>query len=317
MMLSLPARLALAAVIAATSAQAQQAPDVGSGQAPATADLEEIELNGVIHPSQVVEISGGVLAGVLEEIMVDRGAEVTEGQLLAVLDSRLDEANLNLAQARVNLVSALEASMAAREYFADAYDRAKQLYEEGVISVELRDRAEEEALLAESRWRVEQESHTLWRMELERSKVQLEMRNIMSPLSGVVTDRMVDPGEFVGQATLLTIAQLDPLYVEVVAPASMYGAIRSGTRATVMPGDPVGGSYEAEVTVVDKVLDAASNTFRVRLELPNPDNLLPAGLRARVRLALQPERLRIGGGGTEDGDDQPTSTGAEQPGGGA
>ena len=187
--------------------------------------------------------------------------------------------------------------MAAREYFAEAYDRAQQLYEEGVVSVELRDRAEEEALLAESRWRVEQESHTLWRMELERSKVQLEMRRIISPLSGVVIDRMVDPGEFVGQATLLTIAQLDPLYVEVVAPASMYGAIRSGTRATVLPGEPVGGSYEAEVTVVDKVLDAASNTFRVRLELPNPDNQLPAGLRARVRLQLQPtEALRIGGG---------------------
>lgn len=312
MMLSLPARLALAAILAATSAQAQ-APDVGD-QAPAAADLEEIELNGVIHPSQVVEISGGVLTGVLEEIMVDRGAEVTEGQLLAVLDSRLDEANLKLAEARVNLVAALEASMAAREYFADAYDRAQNLYEEGVVSIELRDRAEEEALLAESRWRVEQESHTLWRMELERSKVQLEMRNIISPLSGVVTDRMVDPGEFVGQATLLTIAQLDPLYVEVVAPASLYGAIQSGTRATVLPGDPVGGSYEAEVTVVDKVLDAASNTFRVRLELPNPDHQLPAGLRARVRLALQPGLLRIGGGGTEDGSEQPTGTSAQQPG---
>jgi multidrug efflux pump subunit AcrA (membrane-fusion protein) len=157
-----------------------------------------------------------------------------------------------------------------------------------VISSELRDRSEEEALLAESRWRVEQESHTLWRMELERSTVALAMRRITSPLTGVVIDRMVDPGEFVGQATLLSIAQLDPLYVEVVAPATLYGSIPLGGEATVMPGEPVGGSYQATVTVVDKVLDAASNTFRIRLELPNPGNQLPAGLRARVRLPVQP-----------------------------
>lgn len=272
------AHIALTLIVASASLQAQ---------APVDRDANQVELNGVIHPSQVVEVSGGVLTGVLEDILVDRGDPVEQGELLAVLDSRLDEANLRLAQARVDLVSALEASLAARDYFAEAYERAQSLYEEGVISVELRDRAEEEALLAESRWRVEQESHTLWRMELERSKVALEMRNITSPLTGVVVDRMVDPGEFVGQATLLSIAQLDPLYVEVVAPANLWGSIQIGTKATVLPGEPVGGSYEAEVSVVDKVLDAASNTFRVRLELPNPGNQLPAGLRARVLLPVQ------------------------------
>jgi RND family efflux transporter MFP subunit len=277
MNLSQAAHIGLVALIAATTPQA-----------PTPRDSDAVELNGVIYPSQVVEVSGGVLTGVLEEILVDRGDEVQEGQLLAVLDSRLDEANLRLAQARVDLVAALEASLAARNYFAQAHERAESLFEQGVISTELRDRAEEEAMLAESRWRVEQESHTLWRMELERSTIALEMRRIVSPLTGVVIDRLVDPGEFVGQATLLSIAQLDPLYVEVVAPASLYGSIRVGDSATVLPGEPAGGSYAAEVTVVDKVLDAASNTFRIRLELPNPGNRLPAGLRARVRLPVQP-----------------------------
>jgi RND family efflux transporter MFP subunit len=284
------AHFALSGLLALTWAQAPTAGD--STQAPTAADVTEVELNGVIHPSQVVEISGGVLTGVLEDILVDRGDEVDNGELLAILDSRLDEANLRLARARVDLVAALEASLAARDYYADAYERAQNLFEQGVVSTEIRDRAEEEALLAESRWRVEQESHTLWRMELERSEVALEMRQIVSPIDGVVIDRMVDPGEFVGQATLLSIAQLDPLYVEVVAPASLYGSIQVGATATVLPGEPVGGSYQAQVTVVDKVLDAASNTFRVRLELPNPDRQLPAGLRARVRLPVQPTMRR-------------------------
>ena len=274
-----PASLAFAGLLAFTSAQA-----------PSTPDEREVELDGVIHPSQVVEISGGVLTGMLSTINVDRGDTVEKGDLLAVLDSRMDTATYRLARARVDLVAALEASLSARDFYADAYDRATTLYEEQVISTEVLDRAEEEALLAESRWRVEQEAHTLWRMELERAEVALEMRQIISPLSGVVVDRRVDPGEFVGQATLVSIAQLDPLYVEIVAPASLYGSIRVGSRATVLLSEPIGGSYEAQVAVVDKVLDAASNTFGIRLELPNPGNLLPAGLRARVRLTVEPPR---------------------------
>jgi RND family efflux transporter MFP subunit len=257
-------------------------------QAPRSADDREIILDGVIEPSQVVEVSAGVLNGVLESVTVDRGDFVEEGQLLAILDSRLDEANLKIARARVELVAALEATLASRDYFAGIFDRAQTLFEEGVLSSELRDRAEEEALLAESRWRVEQESHTLWRYELERAVTAIEMRRIVSPVSGVVIARLVDPGEFVGQTTLLTIAKLDPLYVEIVAPVELFGSIRVGAAATVIVGEPINGSYRAQVKVVDQVFDAASNTFGVRLELPNPGRSLPAGLRARARLTLEP-----------------------------
>jgi multidrug efflux pump subunit AcrA (membrane-fusion protein) len=51
----------------------------------------------------------------------------------------------------------------------------------------------------------------------------------------------------------------------------------------VSPEEPVGGEYPATVTVVDRVVDAASGTFGVRLELPNPDRALSAGLKCRVR----------------------------------
>jgi len=277
--------LALVSVAASQSPPPRQAEQF-SAQSPTATDTREVILDGIIEPSQVVEISGGVLTGVLENIFVDRGDFVEKGQLLAILDSRLDQANLNLARARVDLVATLEANLTSRNYFATAFDRAEDLFEEGVISRDLRDRAEEEALLAESRWRVEQESHTLWRYELERAIAAIEMRQIISPVSGVVIQRLIDPGEFVGQATLLSIAKIDPLYVEVVAPVELYGAIVPGTPATVLIGEPIGGSYEAEVTIVDRVLDAASNTFGIRIELPNPGGAIPAGLRARVRLTL-------------------------------
>jgi membrane fusion protein (multidrug efflux system) len=53
-------------------------------------------------------------------------------------------------------------------------------------------------------------------------------------------------------------------------------------RAKVIPEAPVGGEYIAEVKIVDRVIDAASGTFGVRLELPNPNHRLQAGLKCKV-----------------------------------
>ena len=64
---------------------------------------------------------------------------------------------------------------------------------------------------------------------------------------------------------------------------SLLGKISVGMQAVVKPEEPVKGEFPAKVTVVDKVVDAASGTFGVRLELPNPDLKLPAGLKCAVR----------------------------------
>ena len=80
----------------------------------------------------------------------------------------------------------------------------------------------------------------------------------------------------------MKLAQLDPLRVEVFAPVTLLGKITVGMEAQVFPEKPVGGTYKATVTVADKVVDAASGTFGVRLELPNKDYVVPAGLKCRV-----------------------------------
>ncbi|MBW1999104.1 MAG: HlyD family efflux transporter periplasmic adaptor subunit, partial [Deltaproteobacteria bacterium] len=72
------------------------------------------------------------------------------------------------------------------------------------------------------------------------------------------------------------------LHVEVILPVEMLGSIKKGMIATVRPESPVSGAYKAKVLVVDKVVDAASGTFRVRLELPNPKFQIPPGLKCKV-----------------------------------
>jgi multidrug efflux pump subunit AcrA (membrane-fusion protein) len=64
----------------------------------------------------------------------------------------------------------------------------------------------------------------------------------------------------------------------LIVPASEFGHLRKGMRLAVRLGQPVNAVYDAEVVIVDPVIDAASGTFGVRALLPNPDLRLPAGL---------------------------------------
>jgi membrane fusion protein (multidrug efflux system) len=63
--------------------------------------------------------------------------------------------------------------------------------------------------------------------------------------------------------------------------ARLHSGVETAT-ADVTPENPVSKVYKAKVTIVDRVIDAASGTFGVRLELPNPKYRLPAGLKCKV-----------------------------------
>ena len=79
----------------------------------------------------------------------------------------------------------------------------------------------------------------------------------------------------------VTIAQIDPLRVEVILPSALFGSVRPGMRAAVEPefGEQV---HIASVRLGDRGIDAASGTFGVRLDLPNPDQAIPGGLHCQV-----------------------------------
>jgi len=122
------------------------------------------------------------------------------------------------------------------------------------------------------------------RVDYRQAQERLARRSIKSPVNGVIVSVTMSSGEYVHkQATVMTIAEIDPLNVEVYVPVDRYGTIAAGTEAEVMPEEPVGGVYTASVAVADKVFDAASRTFGVRLILPNPQFELPAGVRCEVR----------------------------------
>ncbi len=216
------------------------------------ADLPPFE--GLIEPKELVGFSTQV-AGILETVLVERGDKVRRGQVLVRLKSGVERAAVRVAEARV-------------EFGKRKAVRNEELYKKQLISIHEKDEIETEIQLAE--------------LELAEAQERLALRTIRSTIDGVVVERKGAPGEYVGEEPFLTIAQINPLNVELVVSSDFFGAIKEGTAVQVVLPEPVGGSYPAKVVIVDQVIDAGSGTFGVRVELPNPKLKLPAGLRCQV-----------------------------------
>ncbi|MGK0170784.1 MAG: RND family efflux transporter MFP subunit [Gammaproteobacteria bacterium] len=242
------------------------------------------EYDCLIEPFVVVNASTA-LEGVLETVKVGKGDVVERGQIVATLESTVEAASVEYAAERVSMDASLKARQARLDFSRKKQRRADKLKAKKYISPDEVDEFESAVIVAVQELEAEREAKQLARLELKRVQAQLLMRTIRSPITGVVVQRFLSPGEFAQAQPILRLAQLDPLHVEVVLPVSAFGTVEVGELATVAPGAPVGGEYKATVRVVDQVIDAASGTFGVRLELPNPELKLPAGLECRVRFS--------------------------------
>ena len=280
-----PARAAAAVLAAAWLAgvsAAEPSPD------PASAAREEVEaLDCIIEPYRVVEV-GSAAVGVLEDVRAERGTRVAKGQVLAVLESGVERAAVDLARLRASVETEVAVRRVTYAFQASNQRRADRLHATRAVAEQTREEAEHDARVSALRVRQAQEEKRLAELELVRAEQALARRTIRSPIDGVVMERHRSEGERIEEQPVVTLAQLHPLRVEVVLPVERFGSVRAGTRARVVPEHGPGGAYEARVSAVDPVLDAASGTFGVRLEMPNEDHALPGGLRCRLEFLPGP-----------------------------
>lgn len=213
-------------------------------------------LECLVEPYMVVNV-GSSVDGVLEQVTVERGDHVRRGQVVAKLQSGFEAASVKLSEARV-------------EFARRKVERNEALFEKQLISVQERDEMVTETRLLEE--------------ELKKNQETLKLRTIVSPLDGVVVERRMAPGESIrtDKSVVLRLAQINPLNVEVIAPAELFGSVRIGMAGSVSLEPFFPGTYRAKVVVVDKLIDAASGTLGVRLQLPNPNNKIPAGIKCSV-----------------------------------
>lgn len=246
----------------------------------------------LIEPNMVVDVSSAV-EGVVERFHVERSDLVDEGQLLIELESGVEIAAVNKARARSQMEGALNSQRSSLDFAERRLNRVKQLYKKGLVSSFEMDEAETQVQLARAELQKAEDEQKLAILELQRAEETLNLRRIRSPFKGVVVERFKSPGESVEDKPIVKLAQLDPLRVEVFMPASEFGNIKPGLYARVMPENSDSESYLTETKLVDRVIDAASGTFTVRLELPNPEQKIPSGLRCKVSFLSEAESAEI------------------------
>ncbi|TFV39499.1 efflux RND transporter periplasmic adaptor subunit [Bradyrhizobium frederickii] len=247
---------------------------------------EKREFNCVIEPQQTVKLASPAV-GMIARLDVDRGDIVRQGQIIGKIEDGVEAATLALARARATNDAPVKSAEARAQFLHQKHERLRELHTRSVSPLASLQEVEAEVRVAEQQLKEAKLHKELARLEVAHAEEVLNQRALRSPIDGVVVERLLVPGEYRNdQSPVFTLAQIDPLRVEVFVPTAYFGQIRTGSRANVRPELPIAGLYAASVTVVDRVLDAASGTFGVRLALPNPRLALPGGIRCKVEFVL-------------------------------
>jgi multidrug efflux system membrane fusion protein len=221
--------------------------------------VREVLLNGRTAPARRVELRAEVTGRVVD-LPVERGSFVGQGQTIARLDPRDRDAWLRQAKAAL--------AQAEAEYEAGRKLREKDFMAETELAAKL-------AALENARAGVE-------RAELDRRHTQ-----ITAPFAGILDKRPVEIGELVEVGDPVgTVLEQDPLLVVGdLAEVDLRG-VRAGMQgsAELVTGE----TAEGRIRYVASEADAATRTFRVELEVPNPGSRLPAGTSAVIRIPLDP-----------------------------
>jgi multidrug efflux pump subunit AcrA (membrane-fusion protein) len=187
-----------------------------------------------------------------------------------MLESGTERAAVELARSKATMEGPMRASESRLDFALKKEQRTAELFKQNFVAAGALDEARTQRELAESELREARENRKIAELELQRNEEVLKLRSIRSPFDGVVVERYLSPGEFATSNVkdpVLKIAEVNPLHVETVRP------------------EAPGGRYTATVTAVDSIIDAASGTFGVRLELPNPGLRIPAGAKCKISFA--------------------------------
>lgn len=240
------------------------------------------EFDCVIEPRQVIEIRSPV-EGLIEKLHVDRGEPVRKGQVIAELDASVERAAAAMSKQRAEMEGPVRSATSRVTYTERRLARAEELRRENFLSAEALDQARTEHGLAQAELRDALDNRRVAEYDFKRQMEIIRLKTIRSPIDGVVLERILNVGELaesgVGRKPIFRLAELGTLYVETVLPVEAYGKVKPGMVIEVTPHLANGGTRRATVKVVDPALDAASGTFGVRLELPNPQRRLPSGVR--------------------------------------
>jgi len=214
---------------------------------------------GTMAAVQGVTVSAD-LPGIVERIEFDSGKSVRLGEVLAVLDSRQEQAQLAAIEAQRDL---------ARLNF----DRMQGLLNERIVS-----RAEFETATAE---------HRQMEARVGEIRAAIDRKTIRAPFSGVLGIRHVNVGQYLaGGDPVVNLQSLNPIYVQFGVPQQETGQMRMGRTVRITTDGMPGVEFSGRITALDSVVDPATRNVQVQATLANPDGKLRPGMFVQTEVIL-------------------------------
>jgi RND family efflux transporter MFP subunit len=246
-----------------------------------------IELSGNLAPDTRVEIRSK-LPGTLDTVPVRLGDRVTEGQVLATLDRREIDAQVDAAVAAVAVVRAgVDAADAALENAGLEVERARGLYEKGAIP---KQRLES----AEMQWRASKAQKDLANANVAQADAALRRARevqrdatLRAPVAGVIVERNYDAGNLVGPGgdkPVVAVANLRAMKLEAGVSELEAGRLKPGVLARVTVQARPGEVFDGRVTALAPEVDQRNRHFRVEIRVANADLAMLSGMYATARI---------------------------------
>ncbi len=235
------------------------------------------EIEGFTEPYRDLDVAAADV-GIVSHIHIKEGDHVTKSQILGQLDQSLLEATLQIADRNRSAKGRINSAEADTRLRKERVDKLKILLDRKHASQEEVDRSFVESEVSVAQLLAVQEEIQIRGLEYDRIQIQIEQRNVRSPIDGVVTKVHRDVGEFVSgsEPVIATVVQLDPLIATYSVPSVFSKEIKPDAPVNMLIGD---GRTSAQGTVeyIAPVTDAQSGTIQVKVRLPNPNNLYRSG----------------------------------------
>jgi membrane fusion protein (multidrug efflux system) len=214
---------------------------------------------GTLAPVEGVTLSVDA-SGTVVKIAAENGSAVKAGDLLVELDTSVEVAQLAAAQSRAALAKI-------------SLDRAKELSDRNAMSKSDYDAADA--------------THQQAVADVAAIQALIDKKTVRAPFDGRVGLRLVNLGQFVAQgAALLPLQKLDPIYVNFYVPQNQLAALSQGQKAAIAVDAYPDRVFPATITAINSEVDASTRNISAQATLANPQELLRAGMFARVELEL-------------------------------
>jgi RND family efflux transporter MFP subunit len=234
-------------------------------------------LPSIVRPIQSADVAAQV-DGDVARLFVQEGDAVMAGQLLARINDRIPQAQVNVTRAAAECEAGLAIAEGELRQARRLLDRMRKALARGAVSAAEGDRVESECELAEARVMRATEECRQRKMELELEKARLHAHSLVAAFDGEVLRIDQQVGNAVGQGVpVLRIADLTRLRAVVFAPFEWFDEMSPGQTVLVTASAPVNRLVEAQIVSIEPVIDAATETFRCVIEMDNRDRSLPSG----------------------------------------